>query len=99
MRLVSLPIIATLLLTACAPMSRQAAERACFDRARLAAHPRGTLAVGVGSGGHTAAGLSLSVSSDYIQGRDPAHVYDDCVMQKSGEWPEVPLYDRPDWKG
>lgn len=85
-------------LSACGPMTVDRAERECFQRARLAASPRGAVAVGVGSGGPRA-GLSLSVSSDYLQGRDPSAVYDTCVMQKSGQPPRRPLYTRPDWQG
>ena len=87
------------LLAACGPMSVQQAERECFDRARLAAAPRGTLSVGTTSGGKTTGGVSLSVSSDYVLGKDPSTVYDSCVMSKSGQLPTRPLYDRPDWKG
>ena len=86
-----------LLLAACGPMTVAQAERECFQRARLTASPRGAVAVGVGSGGPRF-GLSLEVSSDYIQGRDPAAIYDACVMQKSGQPPSRPLYTRPDWK-
>ncbi|MEZ5887616.1 MAG: hypothetical protein R3D56_12150 [Paracoccaceae bacterium] len=92
-------LVAAAFLAACGPMSVERAERECFQRARLAAAPRGTVAVGVGSGGHTRAGLSLSVSSDYLQGRDPSAVYDACVVQKSGLPPSRPLYTRPDWQG
>ena len=86
------------LLAACGPMSVQRAEDVCFDRARLAQSPRGQIAVGVGSGGPSAK-ASLSISSDYLQGRDPSAVYDACVYQKSGQPPSRPLYSRTDWKG
>ena len=88
-----------LTLSACAPMTREAAERECFQRARLTASPRGAVAVGIGSGGRRRAGLSLEVSSDFLMGRDPAAVYDACVLQKSGQPPSRPLYTRLDWKG
>ena len=87
------------LLSACAPMTVERAERECFQRARLTASPRGTVAVGVGSGGHRRTGISLEITSDYLQGRDPSAVYDACVMQKSGQLPSRPLYTRLDWKG
>jgi hypothetical protein len=79
-------------------MSVSRAEEACFERARLAASPRGAVAIGTGPGG-TRAGLRLSVSSDYVQGRDPSAVYDACVFQHSGQPPRQPLYSRPDWTG
>ena len=59
-----------LALTACGPMSASRAYEICSERARLAAHPRGTVGVGVGSGGASATG-SITITSDYIQGRDP----------------------------
>ena len=37
--------------------------------------------------------------TDWLQGRDPAALYDACVHQKSGRFPRRPLYGRPDWKG
>ncbi|MCX8508582.1 MAG: hypothetical protein ORN49_06860 [Rhodobacteraceae bacterium] len=92
-------LVGGFVLTACGPMPVERAESACFQRARLAASPRGTVALGVGSGGRTRAGLSLSISSDYLQGRDPSDVYNACVVQKSGQPPRQPLYTRPDWKG
>ncbi|TAG24138.1 MAG: hypothetical protein EAZ40_06460 [Rhodobacterales bacterium] len=87
------------LLAACGPMTLAEAERQCFDRARLAQQPRGEVAVGVGSGGRAVGGIELNVSSDFLLGRDPAAVYETCVVSKSGEPPSRPLYARPDWKG
>lgn len=91
-------LLASLVLGACGPMSLAEAERQCFERARLAKQPRGEVAVGVGSGGRTSAGLELNVSSDFLLGRDPSAVYESCVMQKAGEPPSRPLYARPDWR-
>ena len=85
-------------LVACGPVSREQAERDCFGRARLAQQPRGEVGVGIDSEGRTHSSLKLQVSSDYIQGRDPAAVYDACVNQKSGQMPSQPLYTRPDWR-
>lgn len=87
------------LLAACGPISVAEAERQCFERARLAQQPRGEVMIGVGSGGRRAAGVEVEISSDYLMGRDPAAVYETCVMSKSGEPPSRPLYARPDWKG
>ena len=92
-------LLAGVLLSACGPISVQEAERQCFERARLAQQPRGEIGVGVGSNGRAAAGIELNISSDYIMGRDPAAVYETCVISKSGEPPSRPLYARPDWKG
>lgn len=85
-------------LVACGPMTLAEAERQCFERARLAKQPRGEVSVGAGTGGRTSAGIELSVSSDFLLGKDPAAVYESCVMQKAGEPPSRPLYMRPDWR-
>lgn len=92
----SLPLV--LGLAACAPMSVQRAEEVCFERARLALRPRGEAYVGATTEG-PAYGLEVEITSDYLQGRDPAQVYDACVFQKSGQMPSRPLYSRDDWKG
>jgi len=92
-------LIPLLLLAACGPISLADAERQCFDRARLAQQPRGEVALGVNSDGRATGGLEVSISSDFIMGRDPAAVFDSCVMSKSGEPPSRPLYDMPGWKG
>lgn len=91
-------LIPLLMLVACGPISLQEAERQCFERARLAQQPRGEVAVGVDSNGNAGAGLELTVTSDYLMGRDPAAVFDSCVQQKSGELPSRPLYQMPGWK-
>lgn len=93
--LLVLPLVAA----ACGPMTVEQAERQCFERARLAAAPRGEVGFGVGSGGRSAASIKLEVSSDYLTGRDPSAVYESCVYQKSGQPPSRPLYSFPDWKG
>ena len=87
------------LLAACGPMTVEQAERACFERARLAAGPRGEVAIGMTSGGKATGSLDVTVSADYLTGKDPSAVYETCVMAKSGEPPSRPLYMRPDWKG
>lgn len=91
-------LIILVLLSACGPVSLPQAERACFDRARLAQQPRGTVGLGVNSNGQTSGLLDVQVSTDFLQGRDPSAVYDQCVYQKSGMAPSQPLYSRSDWK-
>jgi len=86
-------------LAACGPTSVQQAENQCFMRARQASNPLAGTTVGVGSDGFSVNDFNLTVSSDFVQGRDPSAVYDQCVYQKSGQMPSRPLYDRPDWKG
>ncbi len=86
-------------LVACGPVTLAQAERECFQRARLAQQPRGEVAVGASSDGRTSGSLELTVTSDYIMGRDPSAVYDACVMQRAGVPPSRPLYSFPEWKG
>ena len=91
-------LLLPLVLSACGPMSLAEAERQCFERARLAKQPRGEVSVGASSDGRTAAGLEVEISSDFLLGKDPAAVYESCVMNKAGEPPSRPLYMRPDWR-
>ena len=83
-------VLILLVLAACGPMTVAQAERQCYERARLTEHPTGSVSVGVGSGGRTAAGLELNVSTDYLMGRDPGQIYDNCVVNKSGQMPSRP---------
>lgn len=88
-----------LALLACGPIPVDRAEQQCFERARLAQQPRGMISAGMRSDGKPAGGLQLTVTSDYIMGRDPSAVYDLCVQQKSGQPPTRPLYSFPEWRG
>lgn len=96
---VSAALSVAALAAACAPVPVEQAERMCLEDARLAAHPRTSLVMGAGTGGRKYVGGSISFSSDYFLGRDPAEVFASCVYQKSGQPPTRPLYDRPDWRG
>lgn len=80
-------------LAACGPVSLQQAERECYDRARLAERPRGSAIIGASNRG-AVAGLQLDVSSDYLAGRDPAQVWQNCVYNRSGgQFPSRPYQD------
>lgn len=83
-------ILLLLPLIACGPVSREQAERDCLPRARLAEQPRGEVHVGIASDGSARIGGELNVNSDFIRGADPSQVYDQCVVQKSGEMPSRP---------
>jgi hypothetical protein len=91
-------LLSLILLAGCGPMTLAEAERQCLERARLAKHPRGEVFVGASTNGPEV-GFDVTVSSDYLSGRDPAAVYDSCVMSKAGQPPSRPLYDMPGWKG
>lgn len=90
-----------LALAACGPLPLADAERLCQGDARDAISPRGEVAIGVGSSGNGLKPLGrfeVSVSSDYLMGRDPAEVYASCVQRRSGLPPSRPLYEQPGWK-
>jgi hypothetical protein len=87
-----------LLLASCGPISVELAEKQCMERARLAAGPRGEIALGAGSNGPVSA-YRLEINSDFLTGRDPSQVFDTCVVSKSGELPRTPLYLQRGWKG
>ncbi len=84
-----------LALAACGPVSLQQAEEECYDKARLAEQPRGEISIGVDQGGNVGTEISIGISSDYLQGRDPSQVYNDCVMQRAGQMPSQPYYTLP----
>lgn len=85
-----------LLVAACGPVSVQQAERQCLERAKSTAGPRGEIGMGI-SNGKPRSRIKLEVNSDYLMGRDPSAVFDQCVFQKSGQPPSQPLYTRSDW--
>lgn len=80
-----------LVLAACGPMSPERAAEVCEDRARAATGPSGHVGVSVNNKGKTKAGVSIGVTSDYLLGKDPYQVYDECVRRKSGQGPIRPL--------
>jgi hypothetical protein len=80
------------MLTACdTTMSPERAYEQCSERARLAAHPRGSVGMGVGSGGNALGNLDVTVTSDFLTGRDPYVVYDTCFRNLTGAGPTRPL--------
>ncbi|MFV0292470.1 MAG: hypothetical protein ACK5II_04325 [Paracoccus sp. (in: a-proteobacteria)] len=92
----------SLALVACGPIPLADAERVCLEDADAATGPKGRVGVGVASSGdgfYPAGRFEVSVSSDYIRGRDPAEVFAACVQRRSGQPPSRPLYDQPGWAG
>ncbi|MBI1170548.1 hypothetical protein GC209_04030 [bacterium] len=83
-------------LASCGPMALPDAERSCIADAQLAQHPRGTVALGLGSGGRSAAGFGIDISSDYLLGRDPDAVYASCVQSRAGLPPTQPFSSLPE---
>lgn len=82
---------ALLLLTACAPMSPERAADVCEERARAAAGPTGEVGIGISSGGDVSPRIKIGVTSDFLRGRDPYLVYENCVREKTGQGPIRPL--------
>ena len=95
-QLILIPLL--LGLAACAPIPVEQAERACLADARDATGPRTQMGIGVGSHGYRGGFVQIGVSSDYIMGRDPSKVFQDCVIRRSGKLPERPLYEQPGWR-
>ena len=91
-RLLILPaILLTATLAACGPVSPELAARQCAERANAAAGPTGEASIGINNMGKVSTGFEIGVSSDYLKGRDPYAVYEDCVIAKSGQPPIRPL--------
>ncbi|HRO14655.1 MAG TPA: hypothetical protein PLL33_06365 [Paracoccus sp. (in: a-proteobacteria)] len=89
-------------LAACGPVPVAQAERSCMEDARAATGPRSEVALGIGTDGHRVRPMSsveISVSSDYVMGRDPSDVFNRCVMRRSGQFPTRPLAQQPGWRG
>ena len=81
-------------LAACGPVPVQVAERQCADRARMAAGPTGEVSLGLSSDGRTSrpvARTEITLTSDYLLGRDPHKIYELCVFDRSGQPPTRPL--------
>jgi hypothetical protein len=89
-------ILGFLVLTACGPVPLPVAEQQCIEPARLAQRPRGSVSIGADSNGNIGTSLSIGISSDYIQGRDPDQVYTSCVQGRSGQYPSRPFSSLPE---
>lgn len=88
MRFVLFPCFA--LLAACGPMSPEKAAVICEERAQRAAGLTTEALVGISSDGAIGQ-VSVGISSDFIRGRDPQIVYQNCVYEKTGQGPIRPL--------
>lgn len=87
--LLILPILA-----ACGPMSPELAADLCEERARGAVGPTGEVFLGVSNRGPVAGG-EISISSDWLTGRDPQVIYEQCVYARTGQGPIRPLVLTP----
>ncbi len=84
------------LCSACGPVPLALAEQQCIESAQLAQRPRGSIGIVADSRGNVGANLTIGVSSDYVQGRDPDQVYATCVQNKSGMRPSQPFSALPE---
>ncbi len=78
-------------LMSCGPVSPELAARQCEERANAAVAPTGEVGIGINSDGKVGTRFEIGVTSDFIKGRDPYVVYEECVIQKSGQPPIRPL--------
>lgn len=83
-------LVLLLAIAGCGPVPLAQAERDCLEDARLAERPRGTLELGLGSGGRRHGALAVEISADYLAGRDPEKVWQSCVYSRSGQIPTRP---------
>jgi hypothetical protein len=83
-------VVAVAALASCGPVSPELAAEQCTDRARSAKGPTGKVAIGGGNQGISSS-LEVSITSDFIMGRDPQQVYETCVYNKTGQGPIKPL--------
>jgi hypothetical protein len=91
-----LALLPLALLAACGPMPVDQAMRDCIEPARLAQAPRGEIGIRVDGEGNVGTRLSIGVSSDYLQGRDPDQVFAQCVQNRSGQPPLYPFSSMPE---
>lgn len=84
MRAAILPLI--LLPAACGTIPVRQAETECREPAQAVA-PRGTVGIGIGSGGRVSGGVGVSLSGDLRSGRRADESFAACVIRKSGEPP------------
>lgn len=88
-----LPLVAgTVLLAACepVPVDPERAAQLCEQRAQAAQGPTGSVTIGASSDDGPFFGTEIGLSGDYLTGRDPIAVYNDCVIQKTGAPPIRP---------
>jgi len=87
MRLVALALLVPLAACELPPPDPEAVALRCEQRARAAQAPTGAVAFGVNSREGVRTGASIGITSDYLAGRDPLAVYQDCVVRATGENP------------
>lgn len=72
------------------PMDPERAAQYCEQRARAAQGPTGRVTLGTSSSSGSFVGGEIGVSGDFLTGRDPLEVYEDCVRARTGAGPIRP---------
>ena len=99
MRLLLLPLLGCAAwLTACGPVPPMDPVRAaalCDEQARAAQGPTGSVTIGASSDDGPFLNTEIGVNSDFLTGRDPVEVYEQCVIARTGALPIRPPRLRP----
>ena len=90
-----LGILGLVLMAACGPIPVEQAEQQCIEPAQLAQRPRGSVGFVADSNGNFGTTVSIGISADYLQGKDPDQVYASCVFGRSGQNPTRPFSTLP----
>ena len=93
MRLIHFAMLGlSLSLAACEtpPMDPEHAAQLCEQRARAAQGPTGSVTLGANSRSGGFVGGEIGVTGDFLTGRDPHEVYEDCVRTRTGAGPIRP---------
>ena len=78
-------------------VSVEAAMSACEYRALQAtAPPSTTIGFGWNTAGIVSTGIAIETSADYLSGRRPAEIFEECVVERSGEPPTRTLAEQLD---
>ena len=72
------------------PVSVKQAMAMCMEPARKASAPTGSVGLGVDSEGGVFSSLSIELTDDYLFGRNPDDVFEECVVKRSGSGPDRP---------
>lgn len=75
---------------ACGQISPERAAEICEERARDAQGPTGGVTLGTNSRTGGFASVEIGVTTDFIAGRDPVEVYEECVFDRTGMAPIRP---------
>ena len=85
-----LPLVAVLAACETGPVDPERAAQVCERRAQAAQGPTGAVTLGASSDDGPFGAVQIGVSGDYLAGRDPVAVYEDCVVQRTGAPPIRP---------